>query len=164
MFEAMVAYIDTSQFVKWMQLNPLLFLGILGFCLVTSYFFFPLVVSIFLYLRNKRLRWKWWILRGKQMSKRARNFELAEALDTLLAEWVTKGKLTRKEKRRYLRNLEMTFELEPGDLTPRPNVHERKRRTLGRLSADTANKFTEKVSAASQPLTKRLSSLISGKV
>jgi len=97
------------------------------------------------------------------MSKRARNFELAEEVDDLLRDWVTKGKLTKRDRRRMAMNLEMALELERGDLTPRPNVHERKRRALGRLSADGANKFVEKVSAAAQPLTKRLSSIIAGK-
>jgi len=96
------------------------------------------------------------------MSKRARNYELAEEVDDLLRDWVTKGKLTKRDRRRMAKNLEMALELERGDLSPRPNVHERKRRTLGRLSADTANKFTEKMSATVQPI-KQLSSILTGK-
>jgi len=131
---------------------------------MAGYFFYPRMLYTYQRLVLIRRKWVWWLLRGKHMSKRARNFELAEAIDDLLREWVNKGKMTHREKRKKLRMLELAFELEPGDLTPRPNVHERKRRALGRLSADKANKFVEKVSAAAQPLKQRLSSIIAGKV
>ncbi len=163
MYETIVRLFDTSQFITWVMDNSVLSVCIAILTIIAGYFFLPFVVFIFLYLRHKRLVWKWWILRGKHMSKRARNYELAEEVDDLLRDWVTKGKLTKRDRRRMAMNLEMALELERGDLTPRPNVHERKRRALGRLSADTANKFVEKVSAAAQPITKRLSSIIAGK-
>ncbi|SRR5260221_4884798 len=162
MYETIVRLFDTSQFNAWIIDNALLSLCIAALIFITSYFFFPFLMAILLHLRHKRRVWQWWLLRGKKMSKRARNFELAEALDTLLADWVNKGKLTRREKRRYLINLEMAFELEPGDLTPRPNAHERKRRILSRLPADKANKFVNKMSASVQPA-KRLINVLTGK-
>lgn len=164
MHETIVQFLNMSQFDTWITNNPVLFVCIGALLLMAGYFFFPRVLYLYLRLRTMRRRWQWWLLRGKSMSKRARNYELAEEVDDLLRDWVNKGKITKRDRRRMALNLEIALELERGDLTPRPNVHERKRRTLGRLSADTANKFTEKVSAAAQPLTKRLSSLISGKV
>ena len=164
MHETIVQFLNMSQFDTWITENPVLFVCIVALIGMSGYFFFPRVLFTYRRLKLMRQRWVWELLRGQRMSKRARNFELAEAIDDLLREWVVKGKLTHREKRRYSRGLEMALELEHGDLTPRPNVHERKRRTLGRLSADTANKFTEKMSAAAQPLKQRLSSLIAGKV
>ena len=162
MYETIVRLFDTSQFITWVMDNSVLSVCIAILTIIAGYFFLPLGMIIFLYLRHKRLVWKWWILRGKSMSKRARNYELAEEVDDLLRDWVTKGKLTKRDRRRMAKNLEMALELERGDLSPRPNVHERKRRTLGRLSADTANKFTEKMSATVQPI-KQLSSILTGK-
>ncbi len=164
MYETIVRLFDTSQFNTWVFNNPVLFLCILTLGLSTGYFLFPRLMLIYLYLRHKRRLWSWQILRGKQMSKRARDQKLGERLYDFCLDEINSGRMTHKEKRRYLRNIEMAFELEPGTLIPKPSIHERKRRTLGRLSTEGASKFTEKVSAATQPLKQRLSSLIAGKV
>src|SRR5258708_12249049 len=98
MYETIVRLFDTSQFNAWIIDNALLSLCIAALIFITSYFFFPFLMAILLHLRHKRRVWQWWLLRGKKMSKRARNFDLPEALYTLLPNWFNNAKLTHTEK------------------------------------------------------------------
>ena len=163
MHETIVQFLNMSQFDTWITANPVLFACIVLLMFMAGYFFYPRILYTYQRLVLIRRRWVWWLLRGKNMSKRARDGDRANRLYDWMLDEIKAGRMTHKEKRRFLRNIEMAFELEIGTMTPRPSVQERKRRALGRLSADGANKFVEKVSAAAQPITKRLSSIIAGK-
>lgn len=116
---------------------PLIAAGLLFFMGV--YFFAPKLRHWALLLRRRRNYWAYQAMVGLRMSKRAKDIQVSEKIYDILLDLVKQGVLTHKDKRKYLRVLELAFDLEPGLIRPKPNGLELKRKIRSRLSAKSAN-------------------------
>lgn len=100
-------------------------------------------------LRKMRTQWMYQAMVGRQMSVRAKNIEVGEALAATLVQLMDKGVITKKRKRELIRKIEISLLLDQGDLGPKPSQKEVKRRTLGRIK--NIHPMTSKMSTASAP-------------
>jgi hypothetical protein len=123
----------TDPFVNWIQVNWVSALIVFLICLLSLNVLRPFIRLKIAQLRGMRLRWDYQRLMGRQMSARAKRRSIGEHLAAEIVQMMDKGIITRKEKREYLRRLEIVLELDQGDLAPKPHKKETKRRILGRL-------------------------------
>jgi hypothetical protein len=123
----------SDPYVVWMQENWVSVLLVFLVSLTALNILRPLIRWKLSQLRRIRLRWDYQRLMGRQMSTRAKRRDIGERLATEIVHLLDKGIITRKEKREYLRKLEIVLELDQGDLAPKPHKKETKKRILGRL-------------------------------
>ena len=155
-FTGILQFLDPSSLNSWLLDNIIWTASLFFVMAVGIYFFLPLVGYQLSRLRRLRQRWVYSNKMGRMMSKRAKDCKIAKRTYDMLLDAIRAGEITHKDKRRYLRTLELAFELPPGTLRPKPAVVEIKRRIKGRLSAASAN-VTE------LPLARRLAMALSTK-
>jgi hypothetical protein len=109
----------------------LLMLTVLGVVILT--FFAPLIAYKTHKLRKLRQFWKYQAMVGWHMSKRQRDIYIAKRAYDMLLDAIAAKEITHKDKRQYLRRLEIALDLEPGVLRPKPTGMEIKSRIRRRL-------------------------------
>ena len=138
-FGGVLQFLDPSSFNTWAAENIIWLSALIAISAIGVYFFKPKLMFWLRLIRQRRLYWAYQALVGRKMSKRAKDMQVAEAAYDMLLDLVKKQVITGKDKRKYLRILEIAFELEPGLLRPKHSVPELKRRIRSRLSAVSAN-------------------------